>query len=267
MDKLALVREFWNETPCDGHATYQQRAQFRYGKEPWLPAILQRVAASHRHVLEVGCGQGTDGVTLCLMLPPDGSYIGVDMSEASLANAAAAAGEVRRQLRVQPEFRLVNAERLPFADDTFECVVSVGALHHSSDTRRAIDEVRRVLRPGGVAYVFLYRTLSPKLLASHALRLLQRGLDVILRTDRVLYRTLRASGVGNEAFGTMLHECFGVPILRSYTRGGIRDLFAEFSSAQFTAYCVGLPPVRLFRWLDFLRTNPLGYLWLAEAHK
>ena len=184
MDRLALVREFWNETPCDGGATYASRAHFRYAKDPWLVPILQRIAATHRHILEVGCGQGTDGVTLCCLLLPGSEYVGVDLSEASLLNARHAAGEMAGRLRVEARFQLENAERLSFPSDSFEAVVSVGALHHSPQTSRALSEVHRVLQPGGVAYVFLYRMLSPKLLGSHALRGVQRGLDAVLRTER-----------------------------------------------------------------------------------
>ena len=193
MDRLALVREFWNETPCDGQATYASRAQFRYSKEPWLLPVLERIAATHRHILEVGCGQGTDGVTLCCLLSPGSEYVGVDLSEASLVNARHAAGEMAARLRVDARFELDNAEALSFPSARFDAVVSIGALHHSPQTARALSEVHRVLQPGGVAYVFLYRMLSPKLLGSHALRGVQRGLDAVLRTERVLYRAVKGS--------------------------------------------------------------------------
>jgi SAM-dependent methyltransferase len=267
MDRLSLTREFWNETPCDGQAAYASRAQFRYGKEPWLLPALERIAATHRHILEVGCGQGTDGVTLCCLLPPGSEYVGVDLSEASLLNARHAAGEMTAHLHVEARFQLENAERLSFLPGRFDAVVSVGALHHSPDTARAVSEVHRVLQPGGVAYVCLYRMLSPKLLGSHALRGVQRTLDAVLRTERVLYRAARAAGLQGGPFGTMIDECFGVPILRSYTRRGMQALFGNFSSVRLRAYGVGFPPAGAFSALDRLPSNPLGYLWLAEAKK
>ncbi len=49
-----------------------------------------------------------------------------------------------------------DAENLPFADDTFDIVYSNGVLHHSQDTGRGIDEVFRVLKPGGQAVIMLY---------------------------------------------------------------------------------------------------------------
>jgi SAM-dependent methyltransferase len=259
MDKLSLVREFWDETPCDGQPTYALRSQIRYHKEPWLLPLLDRIAAEYASVLEVGCGQGTDGVTLCERMRPGGRYVGVDMSEVSLARARSAAVEMRERLQIKPQFSFENAEQLSFPDSTFPCILSVGALHHSEDTERAIKEIRRVLAPGGSAFILLYRTIAPKVFAAHVLRSAQKSLDAVLRTDRILYRALR-SVRRDEGAGTAVYECFGVPILRSYTRASMGALFRDFSSLTLTAHGSG-------RSLAKLANDPFGYLWLAEATK
>ena len=49
-----------------------------------------------------------------------------------------------------------DAERLPFADNLFDVVYSNGVLHHTPDTDRCVQEVYRVLKPGGVAVIMLY---------------------------------------------------------------------------------------------------------------
>ena len=263
MDELSQVREFWDEFPCDGHASFELRSRFRYRKDPWLLPFLDRIAGGYRHVLEVGCGQGTDGISLCQRLLPGSCYVGVDRSQTSLERADGAAAEVRESLKVFPEFRLGNAEQLDFPDGSFECVFSVGALHHSERTERAIAEVHRVLAPGGVALVLLYRRSAPKVLAAHMLRAFQDCLDAGLRKDRIIYRAWRAVRTGNPS-GTAIEECFGVPILRSYTRRGMSSLFRKFSSVRLSSRGFG----SIFR----TKTNPeasapLGYLWLAEAIK
>ncbi len=266
MDKLSLVRDFWDETPCDGQPNYFLRAQLRYRKDPWLLPLIDRIAGTFPAVLEVGCGQGTDGVTLCQRMQPGGRYIGVDMSEVSLASARSAASEVSEGLRVVPEFRLDNVERLSFANDSFACILSVGALHHSESTERAIAEIRRILTPGGTVFILLYRTLAPKVFGAHVLRAVQKSLDAVLRTDRVLYRASRSTKLGERA-GTAVYECFGVPILRSYTLKRLRALFRDFSILNITVHGSGLKWADVGLHLERRASNPLGYLWLVEATK
>jgi ubiquinone/menaquinone biosynthesis C-methylase UbiE len=261
--KLGRVRDFWNESPCDGQPEYAMRARFRYRKDPWLIPILERIAANYGNILEVGCGQGTDAITLCGLLPAGSQYAGVDMSEVSLSRARASANELAAALRVTPLFQLENAEHLTFDDNHFDCVLSVGALHHSANTERAISEVRRVLKPGGAAFVFLYKKSSPKVFGAHILRGVQSGLDSIFGKDRVVYRALRGMNLG-DAHGTALYECFGVPILRSYTRRHMRTLFQHFASVRLNSYGPGILPTSGRRTSS---GSSFGYLWLAEAQK
>jgi len=53
--------------------------------------------------------------------------------------------------------RQASAELLPFADQSFDIVVSSGVLHHTPDTFRAITETRRVAKDGGLGLITLYR--------------------------------------------------------------------------------------------------------------
>ena len=49
---------------------------------------------------------------------------------------------------------------IPFADNSFDCVYSIGALHHTGNIVKAISEVHRVLKVGGKAIVMLYNRYS-----------------------------------------------------------------------------------------------------------
>ncbi len=53
-----------------------------------------------------------------------------------------------------------DAEALAFPDEHFDIVYSWGVLHHSPNTHLAINEVKRVLRVGGVAKIMVYHTWS-----------------------------------------------------------------------------------------------------------
>ena len=81
---------------------------------------------------------------------------GVDLTERAVEHTQQrlAASGLRSQLKT------ADAENLPFADNTFDVVYSWGVLHHSPNTPKAIDEVWRVLRPGGSAWVMIYHTYS-----------------------------------------------------------------------------------------------------------
>jgi ubiquinone/menaquinone biosynthesis C-methylase UbiE len=56
------------------------------------------------------------------------------------------------------EIREGNADRLPFADSSFDIVVSTGSIHHWKEPIAALDEAYRVLRPG--AYALMYDVVS-----------------------------------------------------------------------------------------------------------
>jgi SAM-dependent methyltransferase len=227
-DLLVRTRRFWDANPCDGHETFRDRAAFRYRKEPWIAVLLDRVASQHDSVVEIGCGQGTDALTLCRQMRTGGSYLGVDYSPESVRSARDSATDVAASLRIVPEFRVGNAEALDFPDSSLSCIYSCGVLHHSPSTEKCVHEIFRVLQPGGRAYVILYRRWSPKVLAAHILRYIQSVVDRATRRERTLYAFLKNHNWVESVCGTAVLECFGVPVLRSFTRSGMQRLFARF---------------------------------------
>ena len=62
---------------------------------------------------------------------------------------------------IEVDERMLHGERLPFDNDTFDCVVSTFTLCSIDDVRRALSEARRVLKPGG-RFLFLEHGLSPE---------------------------------------------------------------------------------------------------------
>lgn len=264
-DRLEETRQFWNTSPCDGHETYAQRRAWRYAKDPWLRGVIADIASRHGDVVEIGCGQGTDGLTFCQALPKDGHYLGFDYSNESLASARNAVAEAEG-LSVTPQFKQGNAEALDREDGSVECVYSLGVLHHSPDTDRSVREVFRVLSPGGTAYVFLYNRWSPKVSAAYLLRGIQHVLDFVLRTDRVLYRTLFGRHLEG-VLGTALLEGFGVPVLRSYTRSGMVRLFRGFEIESLQGCGINLPIGSASRQPETLVERRFGLFWFIIARK
>ncbi|MGH2538593.1 MAG: class I SAM-dependent methyltransferase [Candidatus Promineifilaceae bacterium] len=118
-------------------------------KFPWIMARIEREAAllQGKHLLEIGCGMGYDSLEFLRR--------GVRVTATDLTpNAVRLA---RRHFELEgvaaEAVQTANALDLPFDDNTFDAVWANGVLHATGDTRRAIGEAWRVLKPDGRAII------------------------------------------------------------------------------------------------------------------
>jgi arsenite methyltransferase len=109
---------------------------------PWA---LGRLAAGER-VLDLGSGAGTDSLIAAQMVGENGHVTGVDMTPEMLGKARSAAAEMGV---TNVEFVEGEAERLPFADESFDVVVSNGVIDLIPDKDAVFGELHRLLTPGG----------------------------------------------------------------------------------------------------------------------
>jgi arsenite methyltransferase len=98
------------------------------------------------HVLDLGCGAGTDTLVAAQMVAPDGEVTGIDMTPEMLEKARAAAGELGA---TNVDFVEGEVERLPFGDGAFDVVISNGVIDLVPDKDAVFTEIYRVLKPGG----------------------------------------------------------------------------------------------------------------------
>jgi SAM-dependent methyltransferase len=160
-EKLA-VQEFWNRRSCGevygtGNSLADQhdaQARARYELEPYIFDFARFADGRGKDVLEIGVGMGADHLGWAKSLPR--SLTGIDLTPRAIEHTRA---------RIETHglastLECADAEHLPFPDNSFDIVYSWGVLHHSPDTPRAIAEVHRVLRPGGVARVMIYHYWS-----------------------------------------------------------------------------------------------------------
>ena len=147
-------------TPSGGRpAAEEQAAQAHfdrwaraYGRSRLLPSLQKKALAELRlragdSVLDVACGAGKLVIEVA---PGVDRAVGVDLSDGMLeiarSNLSAAAGA--RDL-TNVEFLPGPSDALPFDDASFTALVCTTALHHFPDPQRSIDEMARVLAPGG----------------------------------------------------------------------------------------------------------------------
>jgi len=155
------VAAHWESEPCgtrgisatDRLAFFRGVEDERYAQEPFIREFAGFASARGRRVLEIGVGAGSDYVN---WLRAGATATGVDLT-------AAAMQLTRERCTLEgfaPSLSRTDCEALPFADASFDVAYSYGVIHHSPDTVKAVAEIRRVLKPGGVAKVMVYHAPS-----------------------------------------------------------------------------------------------------------
>ena len=208
---------------------------------------LQRVlnAPKDSTVLDVGCGIGAHSIRLA---ERGFSVLGVDFSESVLKMAAQniSSSGLQDSIRVQHE----NILSLSFADGTFDYILCWGVLMHIPDVERAISELERVLRKGGILVISEGNMLSLQSIIVRSVKMLL-GMEkaTIKKTASGLeYWTLTPAGrlMTRQADIGWLKKRFkrkGFAI-KKHVSGQFTEAYTRFSS-------------RLARWL----IHCLNHLW------
>jgi ubiquinone/menaquinone biosynthesis C-methylase UbiE len=111
----------------------------------YLSDFLPDQDVNERLILDVGSSIGEISRSLG---ERNARMVCLDLSLRSLARC--------REINREAEIYHGSALELPFADNSFDHVISIGVLHHTPDCRRGFGEVARVVAPGGTVVVFLY---------------------------------------------------------------------------------------------------------------
>jgi ubiquinone/menaquinone biosynthesis C-methylase UbiE len=155
------VREYWNQyvigidvtTQRPGSPEFFEEIEAYYHTTYDPPKLLDHARMKGKDLLEVGCGWGCD---LIWFAKHGANVTGLDLS----ASAIELARSYFAYRQLHADLRVGNAENLPFPDVRFDVVVSLGVLHHTPNTEVALEEVYRVLKPGGEALIMLYHRYS-----------------------------------------------------------------------------------------------------------
>lgn len=149
------VAEAYDLKAADYAHLYEGRSRLAHFYRMRMKRVWELVdALPPGRILEVGCGPG-------LMAPHflqhDFEYVGVDISPGMIAEAKRTCGEDDSSA----DFTVGDVQQLPFPDASFDVVLCLGALEYVSSERLALHEMRRVLRPSGLAVISANNKWSP----------------------------------------------------------------------------------------------------------
>lgn len=115
---------------------------------PTHKRLLDELTPADTRILDVGCGTGKFASRV-LEKFPETSVWGIDLCHGMLEQG------MHRVKHWQGRYQVAeaNAERLPFADNSFDVVTCTHSFHHYPDQVRAAREMHRVLRPGGRLFI------------------------------------------------------------------------------------------------------------------
>ncbi|MGH7908803.1 MAG: class I SAM-dependent methyltransferase, partial [Thermodesulfobacteriota bacterium] len=196
------IREYWNKNIHDVDIVkknlgtrefFRETEEYHLERIEYMTRIVDFTAYRGKRVLEVGCGLGFE----LIRFAKGGSTVtGIDISEKTIELA-------RRNFEIHGihgELLQMNGENLQFSDGSFDAVYSHGVLGYTNDARQMINEIHRVLKPGGEAILMMYHRNS-------WLFFLTKVLDVRLERE-------------------------DSPVFNTYSRSEFRQMLSEFSHFQ-----------------------------------
>jgi ubiquinone/menaquinone biosynthesis C-methylase UbiE len=161
----AAVRAHWEREPCgtspwitgekerESKEWFQTVERHRYEQEPHIREVARFERGRGARLLEIGVGAGVDHVHWA---QAGAVCHGVDLTDAAIE-------ATRKHLALYgltSQLERVDAESLPYPDNSFDIVYSWGVIHHSEHPQRIVDEIHRVLRPGGKFIGMMYQRRS-----------------------------------------------------------------------------------------------------------
>lgn len=186
----------------DLHA--QDRFRPLYPSE-WVVRFAARHLADTRgaRVLDLGCGAGRHSL---LALDHDATVTAFDLSVAGLVHTR---DRLTNRSRRSSQVAAGRYEALPFADARFDAVICFGVLYYGdgASLRRGVDEIKRVLRPGGSALIVLRSTTDHR-----------HGLGAQIERDTFVLDSPETNEVGMS--------------MHFVDRAALDDVFAGFSNVD-----------------------------------
>lgn len=179
---------------------------FALVKNDYLVDILDARlgGAAKVELLDVGCGVANAHKQLVRRV---GKLAGIDVSAASIA--------VARQRNPGIQYEVFDGTRLPFSDRSLDAAFAINVFHHVPVTQRSalVDDIHRVLRPGGLFAIFEHNPLNP--VTRHVVDTCEFDKDAVLLKRRDSEGLLSTSGFSD----VKTRYIFAVPAAGRLLRG------------------------------------------------
>ena len=244
------VREFWEKEACGTEpfitgekesytkSWFKEIENYRYTVEPFIHSVAQFNKHKGKNVLEIGVGAGTDHLNWAKSKV---DLYGVDLTDRAI--------ETTRQhlslYGLESNLQRTDAEDLPFEDNFFDLVYSWGVIHHSENIEKIINEISRVLRPGGQFLGMIYHRRSLHVLNLWLKNALLKG-KPWRSPSFVIYHY-------NESIAS-----------KAYTFAEAQTLFQGFKDCKITPYLVEAD-YRFLKRVKNILPEKLGFYMAIEA--
>lgn len=172
-----------------------------------------------KECLDAGCGGGR--YTTALASLGFKSVIGIDMGTKGIEDARKRISNF--PLKDKIEFMVGNVLELPFEDDRFDFVFSNGVLHHTNDPEKGIDEIYRVLKPGGKTWLYLYGKDGLENMILGAIRVLLKNVPKEITKSAMILMGVPP----NRRFYMLDH--FYVPVRKTYAAKEVEKLLRKYN--------------------------------------
>ncbi|HWP49023.1 MAG TPA: class I SAM-dependent methyltransferase [Candidatus Limnocylindrales bacterium] len=144
---------YFDQVAADYFQRYYENSPGGYALRVRQEKVLELLDKPTGKLLDVGCGPG---VMVPKLINLGFEFWGVDASPRMIEQCHKAFGKVNRA-----HFTVGNATALAFADEFFDVILCMGVIDRIKDYETAIQEMSRVLKPGGTLLITFTNLLSP----------------------------------------------------------------------------------------------------------
>ncbi len=138
------------KTPVNLDARIALHKRFSTNPYDWFNWLFDEIAflPTHTNILELGCGSGELWKECMVRVPASWDLTLTDLSTGMLESARSNLVATGRTIKCE----VVDAQKIPYPDGTFDAVLANHMLYHVPNRRLALQEIRRVLKRGGVFF-------------------------------------------------------------------------------------------------------------------